>query len=153
MFRIIFGVVRLEGVSALDFTERLGLTPRQEVYLGHAGRDVEVPDWFIRAHAPSGSLQAEIHPDWVMPGEVTLDETQTLRLKPLSPERITQLMIAYLHSVQEQRIRRLEAAITEAIEGLLGTRDQFESAAIADIRRGLERALQSPEEGDEEDRN
>lgn len=141
MFSINFAVERLEGVSALDFTERMGMVPRQEVYLGHAGRGVEVPDWFVRAHAPSGSLRASIQPGWVLPGEVSLDEFEVLRLSALSPERAAQLMIAYLCHEQEAELARLREAIGEAIEGLEATRDQFQSAAIADIRRGLEQTL------------
>jgi uncharacterized coiled-coil protein SlyX len=55
-------------------------------------------------------------------------------------------MIAFLLAMQERRIEELEATIGEAIVGLEATRDQFQSAAIAEIRRMLKRALNPPED-------
>ncbi|MBI3888179.1 hypothetical protein HY311_00080 [Candidatus Nomurabacteria bacterium] len=138
----------MQGVQALDFSERMGLGSLQAVSI-HTEKYVELPDWFVRAHGLFGDVCACLDPSWLLPGEIREESYNFELANDISKERAAQLVAAFLYSEQLRRIEDLEGGMRVAISELEATRDQFQSSAIADIRRMLEDVLEPRMHDDE----
>jgi low affinity Fe/Cu permease len=147
MYTIAIWNCYLQGVDALDFSERMGLGSLQTVSI-HTEKIVELPDWYVRARTLDGNFTAELDLSWLQPGEICKGSHNFELVDNLSAERAVQLVDAFLHDEQERRIADLESSIQEAIPRLNATRNQFVSDEIMSIREMLESVLYptSPED-------